>query len=415
MTTFDRIERRLPELIDDLASATVPDYFDDMLQRTTRSRQRPSWSSLERWLPMGVIARPLPVRPLPWRPIAIVALLGLLAVATLIFAGSRQRVPPPFGLARNGALVIGTADGDIVTVDPATGTTTPLITGPTLDTGPFFSNDGQRIIFDRAAVSTPDLKIIFIANADGSGVRPAFPTGADITWFEWAPNVDRAILTETVDGKGTVATVDLASGTRTALPLDLDVQAATWRPNHDQIVVTAKSGDNAGFWVVDSDGTNLRQIPVSKYAINEPTLSPDGTRLAYATWEPVVEGRIRVVDIDAGGDHSITTDQTDHLVWQSPAFSPDGTQILVHRIIQGTYRMQVAVLRADGAERPIVIGPETDNTPANPFFSPDGTQILAEYPALKTFWIFDANGLNGHQAPFATISGGGATWQRLAP
>ena len=181
MTTFDRIERRLPELIDDLASATVPDYFDDMLQRTTRSRQRPSWSSLERWLPMGVIARPVPVRPVPWRPIAIVALLGLLAAATLIYAGSRQRTPPPFGLARNGALVIGTADGDIVTVDPATGTTTPLITGPTLDSGPFFSNDGQRILFDRAAASTPDLKTIFIANADGSGVRPAFPTGPDIT------------------------------------------------------------------------------------------------------------------------------------------------------------------------------------------------------------------------------------------
>lgn len=414
MTTFDRIERRLPELIDDLASATVPDYFDDMLQRTTRSRQRPSWSSLERWLPMGVIARPLPVRPLPWRPIAIVALLGLLAVATLIFAGSRQRVPPPFGLARNGVLVIGTAVGDIVTVDPATGTTTPLITGPAVDSGPFFSNDGQRILFDRRTAGVAS-STVFIANADGSGVRPAFPAGPDITWFEWSPTSDRALLTEMVNGKGTFATVDLATGARTALSLDLDVQAAMWRPNHDQIVVTAKAGDNATFWVVDPDGTELRQIAVSKYAINQPTLSSDGTRLAYATWEPVVQGRIRVVDIDAGGDHSITTDDTDHYVWQTPAFSPDGTQILVHRFIQGTNQSQVAVLRADGAGPAIVMGPATGNPSANPFFSPDGTQILAEYPALKTFWIFDADGQNGHKAPFATISGGGATWQRLAP
>jgi hypothetical protein len=415
MTTFDRIERRMPELMDELASAGIPDYFDDMLRQTTQARQRPAWSSLERWLPMGVIARPLPIRPMPWRLLAMVALLGLLAVATLIYAGSRQRTPPPFGLARNGALVIGTADGDIVTVDPATGTTTPLITGPTLDTSPFFSNDGQRILFDRATASTPDLKTIFIANADGSAVRPAFPTGPDITWFEWAPSVDRAVLTEMVNGKGTVATVDLVTGSRTALPIDLDVQAAMWRPNHDQIVVTAKAGDKVGFWVVNSDGTQLRQIMVSKYAINQPTLSPDGTRLAYATWEPVVEGRIRVVDIDAGGDHSITTDDTDHIVWQSPAFSPDGTQILVHRIIQGTYRVQVAVLRADGPGTATVMGPEVDNTPANPFFSPDGTQILAEYPALKTFWIFDAHGQNGHEAPFKAISGGGWTWQRLAP
>ena len=71
MTTFDRIEPRLPELIDDLGAATVPDYFDDMLQRATQSRQRPAWSSLERWLPMGVIARPLPRPSLPWRSLAI--------------------------------------------------------------------------------------------------------------------------------------------------------------------------------------------------------------------------------------------------------------------------------------------------------------------------------------------------------
>ena len=70
MTAFDRIERRLPELIDELAAATIPDYFDDMLRQTARARQRPAWSGLERWLPMGVIARPLPVRPVPWRAIA---------------------------------------------------------------------------------------------------------------------------------------------------------------------------------------------------------------------------------------------------------------------------------------------------------------------------------------------------------
>ena len=60
MTAFDRVERHLPELIDELAAAGVPDYFDDMLRTTTQARQRPAWSTLERWLPMGVIARPAP-------------------------------------------------------------------------------------------------------------------------------------------------------------------------------------------------------------------------------------------------------------------------------------------------------------------------------------------------------------------
>ena len=32
MTAFDRIERRLPEVLDDLGAPNIPDYFDDMLR-----------------------------------------------------------------------------------------------------------------------------------------------------------------------------------------------------------------------------------------------------------------------------------------------------------------------------------------------------------------------------------------------
>jgi hypothetical protein len=174
MTAFDRIERRMPELMDELASAGIPDYFDDMLRQTTQARQRPAWGALERWLPMGVIARPLPLRPMPWRPIAILALIGLLAAATLfVYVGSRPRIPAPFGPAANGALIIGNADGDIVSVDPATGKATALISGPTGDGGPYFSNDGRRFVFDRGEFrpATSAVSALFIANADGSGVR----------------------------------------------------------------------------------------------------------------------------------------------------------------------------------------------------------------------------------------------------
>ena len=99
MTAFDRLEPRIPELMDELAPAQVPDYFDDMLRQTARTRQRPAWSSLERWLPMGVIARTDSIRQVPWRPIAIAALLVVAATTALVLiAGSQRRLPPaPFG------------------------------------------------------------------------------------------------------------------------------------------------------------------------------------------------------------------------------------------------------------------------------------------------------------------------------
>jgi Tol biopolymer transport system component len=411
MTAFDRIERRLPELIDELAAAGVPDYFDDMLQQTAQARQRPAWSSLERWLPMGVIARPLPIRPIPWRLIAVAAILVVLAAATLVYVGSRRVVPPPFGLAGNGAILIGTADGDIATVDATTGRMTSVITGPTIDGGPFHSRDGTRFVFDRGTSLTDPAMALWIADADGSDVHELFPSGADVGWLEWSPTGDHVLITPTIDGKGTIVLVNLADGKRTTVPTGLDVDAASWRPNHDQFIVTAKAGDNRTFWVVNTDGSGKRQIQVSPYAINTPALSPDGSRLAYATWEPDgVEGRIRIVDIDTGGDHTLTPGSHDGYVWQNPWFSPDGTHLLLDRFIQGTDTSQVAILATDGSGASTVMGPTTQNPAADAMYSPDGTTITATYSNAKVTWTFDADGSNGQQAPFVAIRG--ETWQR---
>jgi hypothetical protein len=415
MTTFDRIESRLPDLIDDLGAASVPDYFDDMLQRATRSRQRPAWSALERWLPMGVTARTVPVSPVPWRLLAIVAMIALIATATLIYAGSRSRPVPPFGIARNGPLVIGTADGEIATVDPVTGSPTVLITGPEIDGGPYLSPDGRRMVFDRApSVGAP--ATTFVADADGSHVRPLVPAGTRIDRFDWSPTADRAVVSELIAGRSTVSILDVGSGVRTPILPDLDVVGVAWRPNHDAVVVTAKAGDNRTFWVVNADGSGLRAIPVSGYAGSDPTLSSDGHTLAYGTWEPGFGGRIRAVDIDSGGDHPVTTVLSTEFLWLDPQFSPDGSHLLVRRFIarQDPVVSQVSIMDVrDGSET--VMGPLTENPPADFGFSPDGTQIIAEYPALKATWIFNADGSNGREAPFSAIGGGGASWQRMAP
>jgi len=125
MTSRDRLEERLPKLLDELAAARTPDYFDSMLRQTARTRQRPAWSSLERWLPMDIAARPARLGLTSWRPvvIALVVLAVLLAVSAALFVGSRPRVPAPFGPARNGLVLFSSTGGDIVSVDPASGTT----------------------------------------------------------------------------------------------------------------------------------------------------------------------------------------------------------------------------------------------------------------------------------------------------
>ena len=91
MTTFERFEREIPELMAELAPTRVPDYFDDMLRLTAGTRQRPAWSALERWLPMGVIALSAPTRRVPWRHIAVVGAVLLIVAASLAYSARAER------------------------------------------------------------------------------------------------------------------------------------------------------------------------------------------------------------------------------------------------------------------------------------------------------------------------------------
>jgi hypothetical protein len=102
MTTFDRFERSIPELMTELAPARVPEYLDDMLRQTAGATQRPAWSFPERWLPVEITARPLSMRSFPWRPVLVLALVvALIAAGLALYAGSQNRVPTPFGPAGN--------------------------------------------------------------------------------------------------------------------------------------------------------------------------------------------------------------------------------------------------------------------------------------------------------------------------
>ena len=99
-----------------------------------------------------------------------------------------------------------------------------------------------------------------------------------------------------------------------------------------------------------------------------------------------MEGRIRIVDIDTGGDHTLTPGDYDGYVWQNPWFSPDGRRILVYRFIQGTTTSQMAILASDGsgAATDMVQRPTTRR--ADAMYSPDGTTIVVTYSNVAETW-----------------------------
>jgi streptogramin lyase len=81
---------QLAQSLADLAGTSRPDYRDDLFGRTARTRQRPAWAFIERWLPMTfVTTRHLTAPPLraAWTLLLIAALTAAL-VAGLAIAGA---------------------------------------------------------------------------------------------------------------------------------------------------------------------------------------------------------------------------------------------------------------------------------------------------------------------------------------
>ena len=380
MTAFDRVERRLPELFDELAGAGIPDYFDDMLRSTTQARQRPAWSNPERWLPMGVIALPAPTRRLPLRYLALAGAVLLLLTAALVYVGSRRvAVPPPFGPARNGVIVYATADGDLAAWDPVTGTTKTIINGTDSVQYPAFSLDGTRLVFARKPTD-PNVETDLLASADGSNLRN-FITGPSIKWYDESGSGQRAIISRIVGATVVQSMVDMATGHETPLDVDpaLGITMGIFRPGHDQVIYEHVPNDGVHgttIYLAHGDGTGpLHQIPIAADAVNEAWPSPDGKTLVYSSWGTgsTDQGRIHVVDLDTGQDATLLFDGWAATPELGAQYSPDGKRLAMMRF--GNDGFRITIVPADTNGPAVAVGPtQPSNTGgATIMWSPDGS------------------------------------------
>ena len=104
MTTRDTFGRDLSLWLREEGEHRVPDHLAEVLVQSAATRQRPWWSSPERWLPVDTVAvgRPLNLRPLAIIAVVVGALL-LAAVAAIWVASQR---PSTFQLASNGRIFV---------------------------------------------------------------------------------------------------------------------------------------------------------------------------------------------------------------------------------------------------------------------------------------------------------------------
>ncbi len=430
MITNDSFGKDLSTWLQEEGEHRVPDHLAEVLVRTASTRQRPWWSSPERWLPVQATLRLAPSPRLAWL-LLIVALIIALSAAFLIVSGSRLALPAPYGPARNGQLVIG-MDGDIDRMDPVTHQRTPFISGETWDFGLGFSRDGSRFSFARlasapaAAAGDPALAIV-VADADGSNVRALTGQIQGNCWADWSPDGRRIVYSsKRPDGYGLLNIVDVATGVSTSLDPGVSVGCSliAWRPpDGNEIVFRGDGPGQHGVFAIRPDGTGFRQVNICD--CDTGSVSPDGQTLTVTRWGELGP-RIWFLDLSTGAEQMLPIPLS--TMARGGLFSPDGRTLaypLLRAIGPQQNAYQVAIAPVDGHDAVGMLGPTmtlpangSDEAPVGLAFVPDGSALLVTYgddpsTTTATAWWLPVDGSPGvklgHGA-FAAID-----MQRRAP
>jgi Tol biopolymer transport system component len=313
---------------------------------------------------------------------------AILAALVALPAASAQAWPGLNGYLAYGSNRTGSQFSDDVYVSPLDVETPIRLTFRRADDGqPAWSPDGARLAFKTAQFGSNQLGVI---NADGSGETLLtrtfrFSEGQPA----WSPDGTKLLYRRTPEN-----------------PL-------------------VQNGDT---WVLDIAASALDPTqPVTQSVLlrtgdeRYPSYSPDGTKIAFRgdldLAEPSGDEEIYVMDADGTNVRQLTSNADFD---SAPSWSPDGREILFERALAGTFtagteaaEKDIYVMRADGTHvRRLTASPGLDE---GPDFSPDGTKITfsTDRDGQQEIYVMDADGSNPRRLTDNPARDESPDWQAL--
>lgn len=178
-----------------------------------------------------------------------------------------------------------------------------------------------------------------------------------------------------------------------------------------RIAFVGNQGGSFQLYTVNPDGSGMVQVttlPPTLFETWVPDFSPDGLRLTfcYGTFDNFgnLFTEIYVINVDGTGLKQLTNDG---LIDCFPRWSPDGSRIIFGRQSPRTQQLVATTMWADGSGKKELSSPVWAIGRSG--FTPDGQRILWETQQagfISVLWIMGADGANQKQLTSAPLKAG---------
>ena len=255
---------------------------------------------------------------------------------------------------------------------------------------PVWSPNGTKLAFIRGAVD-PDEGVnpvaeLYVVAADGSGLRRLTRDRFQDFSPTWSADSRTIAFVSHRGGGNPLMTVSANGGRIKRLATGGYYDEPDWSPDGRQLAVSLHAGaDQTDIYVVNSDGSGLTQLTeADEEADTSPTWSPNGRRIAFVRTPSLSDNSLPMDDIyvmNADGRRQVRLTRIDA---NYPAWSPNGRWIAFLSYGRKGYSMYR--MNADGGGLRGLAGGDV----GEPSWSPDGTKIAFE--RVGDIYVMDADG-----------------------
>ena len=288
----------------------------------------------------------------------LISIVVMVLVPLMVIVEAQARIAFVSHRAGNPEIYVMDADG---------GNQRRLTNHPDKDWHPTWSPDGKRIAF----VSNRDGHVhfrhgwpvyeIYVMDADGGNPQNLTNNPDDDRYPAWSPDGKRIAFVSmrdrhVIDFAPTyeIYVMDTDGGNPQNLTNDRnDDRQPAWSPDGKRIVfVSERAGHFRGevgitseIYVMDTDGGNQQRLTENRRSDLQPSWSPNGERIAFASDRrgDFENFEIYVMDTDGGNQQKLTNNRG--YDW-SPSWSPDSRRIAFSSDRDG--RTDIYVMDADG-------------------------------------------------------------------